>query len=118
MPILINAVGSLLYSANSSRVLKGFVEIEKYPAWFLSLSFPDIEELSPEEITGILKEIGELLKQKRESIAKREPFAAYLGIATSSMFDYENGGDMYLSTFVKLLHGLGIKFEDLLGILK
>jgi len=73
---------------------------------------PVAEELSAAEIDKMLHKIGKVLKNKRQARTTLESFSYEINISRSAMTRYEAGGDMYLSTFLKLLHGLDIKPED------
>jgi hypothetical protein len=73
---------------------------------------PVAEELSEAEINKILARIGKLIHSKRKARTTLESFAYEISISRSAMNRYEAGGDMYLSTFVKLLHGLDISPEE------
>jgi hypothetical protein len=72
---------------------------------------PVAQELSAAETEKMLNKIGKLLKNKRQA-RTLESFSYEINISRSAMTRYEAGGDMYLSTFLKLLHGLDIKPED------
>jgi transcriptional regulator with XRE-family HTH domain len=56
--------------------------------------------------------IGKLIKARRKDRTTLEAFAYEINVSRSAMTKYEAGGDMYLSTFLKLLHGLDVKGED------
>jgi transcriptional regulator with XRE-family HTH domain len=73
---------------------------------------PVAQELSAAETEKMLNKIGKLLKTKRQVRTTLESFSYEINISRSAMTRYEAGGDMYLSTFLKLLHGLDIKPED------
>ncbi|MCS3795839.1 helix-turn-helix domain-containing protein [Niastella sp. OAS944] len=73
---------------------------------------PVAQELSAAETEKMLNKIGKLLKNKRQDRTTLESFSYEINISRSAMTRYEAGGDMYLSTFLKLLHGLDIKPED------
>ena len=73
---------------------------------------PVAQELSAAETEKMLNKIGKLLKNKRQNRTTLESFSYEINISRSAMTRYEAGGDMYLSTFLKLLHGLDIKPED------
>lgn len=68
-------------------------------------------ELSAADAEKMLAKIGKLLKAKRKSRSSLETFAYEINVSRSAMTRYEAGGDMYLSTFLKLLHGLDIAPE-------
>ncbi|SEP37590.1 hypothetical protein SAMN05660816_05598 [Niastella yeongjuensis] len=73
---------------------------------------PIAQELSAAETEKMLNRIGKVLKKKRQERTTLESFSYEINISRSAMTRYESGGDMYLSTFLKLLHGLDIKPED------
>jgi transcriptional regulator with XRE-family HTH domain len=73
---------------------------------------PIAQELSATETEKMLNKIGKALKNKRQARTTLESFSYEINISRSAMTRYESGGDMYLSTFLKLLHGLDIKPED------
>ncbi len=73
---------------------------------------PVAQELSAAETEKMLNKIGKLLKNNRQARTTLESFSYEINISRSAMTRYEAGGDMYLSTFLKLLHGLDIKPED------
>ncbi|HVU55079.1 MAG TPA: helix-turn-helix transcriptional regulator [Puia sp.] len=73
---------------------------------------PVAEELSAAEIEKILAKIGKLLHSKRKERTTMESFAYEINVSRSAMTRYEAGGDMYLSTLLKLLHGLEISPEE------
>jgi hypothetical protein len=73
---------------------------------------PIAQELSAAETERLLNKIGKALKNKRQARTTLESFSYEINISRSAMTRYESGGDMYLSTFLKLLHGLDIKPED------
>lgn len=75
-------------------------------------------ELSPAEIDKILKKIGKGIKAKRKDRTSLEAFAYEISISRSAMARYEIGGDMLLSNFLKVLHGLEINPEDFFKELK
>jgi transcriptional regulator with XRE-family HTH domain len=64
------------------------------------------KELSDAETDKLLLEIGRLIKSLRDDRTTLERFAYEINISRSQMSKYEAGGDMLLSTFLKLLHGL------------
>ena len=73
---------------------------------------PVAQELSAADIDKLLAKIGKALHSKRKARTTLESFAYEINISRSAMTRYEAGGDMYLSTFLKLLHGLDILPED------
>ena len=79
---------------------------------------PVAEELSAAEIDKLLLKIGKLVHAKRKDRTSLESFSYEINISRSAMSKYENGGDMYLSTFLKLLHGLDISPEEFFRDLK
>lgn len=64
------------------------------------------KELPDAEMEKLLLEIGKLIKSMRDDRTTLERFAYEINISRSQMSKYESGGDMLLSTFLKLLHGL------------
>ncbi|HEY4150340.1 MAG TPA: helix-turn-helix transcriptional regulator [Chitinophagaceae bacterium] len=70
------------------------------------------KELPDVEMEKLLLEIGKLIKAMREDRTTLERFAYEINISRSQMSKYEAGGDMFLSTFLRLLHGLGTNGED------
>lgn len=79
---------------------------------------PIAEEMPPEEIEKMIAKIGKLLHAKRKSRTTLESFAYEINVSRSAMTRYEAGSDMYLSTFLKLLHGLDVKAEEFFRDLK
>ena len=73
---------------------------------------PVAQELSAAETEKMLIKIGKLLKKKRQERTTLESFSYEIDISRSAMTRYEAGGDMYLSTFLKLLHGLDVTPEE------
>ena len=73
---------------------------------------PIAEELSSADIEKILSKIGKLLHAKRKERTTLESFSYEINVSRSAMTRYEAGNDMYLSTFLKLLHGLDITLEE------
>ena len=73
---------------------------------------PIAQELSAAETEKLLNKIGKALKNKRQARTTLESFSYEINVSRSAMTRYESGGDMYLSTFLKLLHGLDIKPEE------
>lgn len=69
-------------------------------------------ELSAADIEKLLKRIGKQISQKRKARQSLESFAYEINVSRSAMTGYEKGNDMYLSTFLKLLHGLEIEPAD------
>lgn len=70
------------------------------------------KELSNAEVEKILLAIGRLIKTTREKRTTLERFAYEINISRSQMSKYEAGGDMFLSTFLRVLHGLDITGEE------
>jgi len=64
------------------------------------------KELPDAEMDKLLLEIGKQLKVMRDGRTTLERFAYEINISRSQMSKYEGGGDMRLSTFLRLLHGL------------
>lgn len=73
---------------------------------------PVARELSEADAQKLLLKIGKLIKAKRKERTTLESFAYEIGVSRSAQTRYENGSDMYLSTFLKLLHGLDVKPEE------
>jgi len=69
-------------------------------------------ELSPADTQKLLLKIGKVIKAKRKTQTTLENFAYEINVSRSAMTRYEAGEDMYLSTFLKLLHGLDIEPSD------
>jgi len=69
-------------------------------------------ELSPAEIEKTLKKVGKLIKTKRKDQTSLEAFSYEVNISRSAMARYETGGDMLLSSFLKVLYGLHISPDD------
>ena len=70
------------------------------------------KELSASEIEKQLKKIGKLIKVKRKERSSLEGFSYEISISRSAMSRYEAGGDMNLSSFLKVLYGLNISPEE------
>ena len=70
------------------------------------------KELSNAEVEKLLLSIGRLIKATREDRTTLERFAYEINISRSQMSKYEAGGDMFLSTFLRLLYGLDITGEE------
>lgn len=73
---------------------------------------PVARELSVTDIEKSLVKISKHIKALRKDRTTLESFAYEIGVSRSAMTRYESGGDMYLSTFLKLLHGLDVKPEE------
>ena len=73
---------------------------------------PVAQELTAAETEKMLNKIGKVLKNKRQARTTLESFSYEINISRSAMTRYEAGGDMYLSTFLKVLHGLDITPEE------
>jgi len=69
-------------------------------------------ELPVAEMERLLLRIGKLIKSAREERTTLEKFVYEINISRSQMSKYEAGGDMFLSTFLKLLYGLDINVEE------
>lgn len=69
-------------------------------------------ELPVAEMQELLLKIGKLIKSAREERTTLEKFVYEINISRSQMSKYEAGGDMFLSTFLKLLYGLDINVEE------
>ena len=55
---------------------------------------------------------GMLIRAARRERTTIERFVYEIGICKAQLISYEYGGDMLLSTFLRLLYGLDIKPED------
>ena len=73
---------------------------------------PVARELPEQEIEKMLQKIGKAIQTRRKGRTTLESFVYEINISRSAMSKYEAGGDMYLSTFLKLLHGLDLKPEE------
>ncbi len=73
---------------------------------------PVAKELPAADVEKQLKKIGKLIKTKRKARTSLEDFSYEVSMSRSAMSRYEGGGDMYLSSFLKVLHGLDIKPEE------
>jgi hypothetical protein len=73
---------------------------------------PDIE------LERALLEIGFTLKACRKAAFNLETFAYEIKVARSLVDKCEAGGDMRLSTFLKLLYGLNIQPEEFFSLIK
>lgn len=69
-------------------------------------------ELPAAEMENLLADIGKLIKAMRDDRTTLERFAYEINISRSQMSKYEAGGDMLLSTFLRLLHGLDTEGDD------
>ena len=79
---------------------------------------PIAQELSTSDIDKLLAKNGRGIHSKRKARTTLESFAYKINVSRSAMTGYEAGGDMYLSTFLKLLHGLEVSGEDFFKELK
>lgn len=70
---------------------------------------PVAKEMTQAEIDKVLIKIGRALQARRKSRTSMEAFCYELNISRSQMTGYEQGKDMYLSTFIKLLYGLDVE---------
>ncbi|WP_315814081.1 hypothetical protein [Paraflavitalea speifideaquila] len=75
-------------------------------------------ELSAAEVEKILKKIGKAIKAKRKQQSSLDNFAYEVNISRSALARYEAGGDMLLSSFIKVLYGLKINPDDFLKEIK
>jgi hypothetical protein len=66
------------------------------------------------ETEEFLLQLTRALKTAREELTTLEKFSYEVNISRSQMSKYEAGGDMLLSTFLKVFHGLGFSREELL----
>jgi len=75
-------------------------------------------KLTESEIDDLIQEIGRLIKAKRTRRTTIERFAYEINISRSQISKYEAGGDMLLSTFLRILHGLNTSGENFFKSLK
>ena len=68
-------------------------------------------KLTESEVDDLILEIGRLIKAKRNRRTTIERFAYEINISRSQISKYEAGGDMLLSTFLRILHGLNTSGE-------
>lgn len=76
------------------------------------------KEMTTKEIETALLKIGKQIKAKRkEAFSSADDFAYQINVARANINRHETGKDMYLSTFLKIVTGLGITpgefFEEL-----
>lgn len=69
-------------------------------------------ELEPDELKKQLRQIGTTFKRLREERTTIDAFAYEANIARSNINRADQGKDMKLSTFLKLVHGLGLTPEE------
>jgi transcriptional regulator with XRE-family HTH domain len=79
---------------------------------------PIAKELPAGEVEKILKNIGKLIKESRQERSSLEDFAYEINISRSALARYEAGGDMLLSSFLKVVYGLDIEPEEFLKLIK
>jgi len=79
---------------------------------------PIAKELPPGEIEKILKTVGKLIKESRQEKSSLEDFAYEINISRSALARYEAGGDMLLSSFLKVAYGLNIEPDDFFKAIK
>ncbi len=70
---------------------------------------PVAKELSAADVEKILKKVGKLIKEVRQERSSLEDFAYEINISRSALARYESGGDMLLSSFLKVAYGLNIE---------
>lgn len=71
------------------------------------------KEMTDKEMQAQLTRIGKLIREKRkEQFPSADDFAYQIGIARSNMNRHEKGNDMYLTTFLRIVTGLGISAQD------
>lgn len=70
------------------------------------------QEISQADLAKRMSAISGEIKTRREEMTTIEAFAYEINISRNSQIGYENGGDMYLSTFLKLLHGLDVTPDE------
>jgi len=68
-------------------------------------------ELPIAELEELLLKNGRLIRSLREERTTLKKFVYEINIARTQMIKYEAGGDMRLSTFLKVLYGLDIGFD-------
>ena len=81
-------------------------------------SRPIAKALAPPETEEALQKIGRLIQKIRKERTTLESFSYEINVSRSAQAGYENGKDMYLSTFLRLLHGLDIPGEEFFKELK
>ena len=81
-------------------------------------SRPIAKALAPAETEEVLQKIGRLIQKIRKERTTLESFSYEINVSRSAQAGYENGKDMYLSTFLRLLHGLDIPGEEFFKELK
>jgi transcriptional regulator with XRE-family HTH domain len=79
---------------------------------------PIAKELPAGEVEKILKNIGKLIKESRQERSSLEDFAYEINISRSALARYEAGGDMLLSSFLKVVYGLDIEPEEFFKLIK
>lgn len=76
-------------------------------------------ELSAAEIERALKKLGKLIKERRKKEgASLEDFSYEIGVSRSALFRFEDGGDLMVSSFFKVLHGHGVNPNEVVNLLK
>lgn len=75
-------------------------------------------ELASDQLEKQLRQIGTTFKRLREERTTIDAFAYEVNIARSNINRADQGKDMKLSTFLKLVHGLGITPEEFFRELK
>jgi transcriptional regulator with XRE-family HTH domain len=73
---------------------------------------PVAKELPAAEVEKILKKAGKLIKESRQERSSLEDFAYEINISRSALARYEAGGDMLLSSFLKVTYGLDVTPEE------
>lgn len=76
------------------------------------------KELPAGEVEKTLKAIGKLIKESRQGRSSLEDFAYEINVSRSALARYEAGGDMLLSSFLKVVYGLDIQPEEFLKLIK
>jgi hypothetical protein len=69
-------------------------------------------KLPANEMKKLLLKNGRLIKSARAERTTVDKFVYEINISRTQMIKYEAGGNMLLSTFLKLLHGLDINIAD------
>jgi hypothetical protein len=78
-----------------------------------------LQPLPQEELDKRLVEIGQLLRKRREPIIALNDFCSDLNISDTAIGKLEkHGGNVTLVTLLQIFHGLGIRYEDFIKLLK
>ena len=79
---------------------------------------PVAKELQPADVERLLNKVGKLIKEARQERSSLEDFAYEINISRSALARYETGGDMLLSSFLKVVFGLDIEPDEFFKLLK